>query len=54
MFPVLFPLLLCVSSTAEGILFPVAGCSAVPDDVVLPVIAKGENPGVLAVKYKYL
>ncbi|GEM_PF-3823678 len=54
MFAVVFPALFCVSSTDEGVLFPVAGCTVVPVAVVLPVIAKGENPGVLAVKYKYL
>ena len=54
MFAVVFPALFCISATAEGALFPAAGCTAVPVAIVLPVIAKDENPDVLAVKYKYL
>ena len=52
MFAVLFPALFCVSSTADSILFPVAGSTAVPDSFVLPVIAKEENAAVWAVKYR--
>ena len=43
-----------VVSVSEYILDPFAGCISVPVAVVLPVIAKGENPGVCAMKYRYL
>jgi len=43
-----------VVSVSEFALNPFAGCISVPVAVVLPVIAKGENPGVCAVKYRYL
>jgi len=63
-FPEVFGLCFCsgVCSTFAAVftalglvcvLFPVAGCIPFPLAVVLPVIAKGENPGVCAVKYRY-
>jgi hypothetical protein len=41
---------LIIVSVSECVLDPFAGCISVPLAVVLPVIAKGENPGVCAMK----
>lgn len=53
-FAVAFPVLslVCVSFTDGCVLFPLAGCIPVVFAVVFPVIAKEENPGVCAAKYR--